>query len=113
MATADRRSEGRLKVLMNATVFTSGDPDGIRCGIRDASANGCMFVSSYVHEFPDTIEFVVDGIEQTLSGKVVWRSGKRAGVQFDWPECLPQDEELADWLDLDADQSIEDPKVEQ
>ena len=63
-----------------------------------------MLVSSYVSEFPDTIEFLVDGIEQRLFGKVMWRSGKTAGVEFDWPACLQQSDEVADWIELDDDQ---------
>ena len=112
MALVERRSETRLRVLLNATVIVPGDPDGIRCCIRDASIKGCMFVSTYVHEFPDTIEFRVDGIERTLSGKVIWRSGKTAGVAFDWPECVAQDDDVADWLDLEADRSVEQPSAD-
>ena len=112
MATADKRTETRHKVLLNATVYVPSEPNGIRCCIRDASVNGCMLVSNYVNEFPDTIEFVVDGIERTLSGKVTWRSGKRAGVAFDWPESVAPDDDMADWIDLDADQSVKESSAE-
>ncbi|MGI9382132.1 MAG: PilZ domain-containing protein [Methyloligellaceae bacterium] len=109
MKPADRRSEDRLKVLLHATVFLQSEPQGIRCGIRDASAQGCMLVSSCANEFPDTIEFLVDGIEQRLFGQVVWRQGKTAGVRFDWPAGVEESDEFVDWLELGSDEAVDQP----
>lgn len=66
-----------------------------------------MLVSSQASEFPDTIEFLVDGIEQRLFGQVAWRDGKTAGVQFVWPACAQESEELDDWLELGAGKVVD------
>ena len=106
MKATERRSEERCKVLLHATVFTPSEPQGVRCGIRDASSQGCMLVSSYANELPDKIEFHVDGIEQRLFGVVVWRQGKTAGIRFDWPACMEESGEFADWLELETDEVV-------
>ena len=106
MKADERRSEERSKVLLHATVFTRSEPQGVRCGIRDASSHGCMLVSSYANEFPDKVEFHVDGIEQRLFGDVVWRQGKTAGIRFDWHACLKVSNEFADWIELETDEVV-------
>lgn len=100
MATSDKREHERFRVVLGATVFLEHDSIGTRCCIRDASASGCLIVSSRVREFPDDLELVIDGIEQPLFAKIVWRSGKTAGLKFDWPSSREGDWVAEDWIDL-------------
>ncbi len=106
MNTVKMRSEDRIMASSRATVSGMDGGPGVRCAIRDASSNGCMLVSSRVQELPDTVQVVVEGIEQPIDGKVVWRSRRMAGVQFNWPQRALPSQEADDWLELDLNQKV-------
>lgn len=41
-----------------------------------------MIVTSQLHELPDLIQLIPEGFSHPLSGKVVWRKEKMAGISF-------------------------------
>lgn len=100
MANADKRSEERHNVTLTATVYYSGEEEGLRCCVRNASTKGCMLISSHVREFPSTLEIEVAGLEEPIPARVVWVEDKQAGLNFDWPEVPDAADDPADWLEL-------------
>lgn len=100
MTTTEQRQHERFKVLLSATVLLKDDSIGIRCCVRDASVGGCLVVSSRVLDFPDSVELVIDGFDQPLFAKVAWRTGRTAGLQFDWPAARQGGIVVDDLLEL-------------
>jgi len=81
--TIDRRMEARRKVCAQAFASDLGDAIDTKCVIRDVSKTGCKIVSSQIRDLPELIQLVVEGIDQSIRGKIVWRRGKMAGVCFE------------------------------
>ncbi len=82
MSSSDNRAEERSKTCVQAFAADLEDSFDIKCIIRDVSKGGCMIVSSQLHELPDLIQLIPEGFSNPLSGKVVWRRDKMAGISF-------------------------------
>ena len=100
MARTEQRQHERFKVLLNGRVLLNDGSIGVRCCVRDASEGGCLVVSSRVLDFPDSVELVIDGFDQPLFAKVAWRTGRTAGLQFDWPAARQGGIVVDDLLEL-------------
>jgi len=81
--TTYRRAERRQKVCVQAFASDLGDAIDMKCVIRDVSKTGCRIVSSQIRDLPELIQLIVEGIDQPIRGKIVWRRGKMAGVCFE------------------------------
>ncbi len=82
MSSSDNRSEYRKKTCVQAFAADLTDSLDIKCIIRDVSNGGCMIVASQLHELPDLIQLIPEGFDNPLSGKIVWRKDKMAGISF-------------------------------
>lgn len=78
----ERRKEPRKKALIHAFVSDFNDAVDLKCVIRDISKGGCRIASSYVQDLPRLIQIVPEGFDKPMTGKIVWRTSKFAGVQF-------------------------------
>jgi len=78
-----RRVEKRQKVCVQAFASDLGDAIDTKCVIRDVSKTGCKIISSQIRDLPELIQLIVEGIDQPIRGKIVWRRGKIAGVCFE------------------------------
>ena len=67
---------------MQAFAFDLDNTFETKCIIRDISRSGCKIVTSQIRKLPEFILLVPEGFEQPLSGKIVWRKDKFAGVAF-------------------------------
>ncbi len=82
MSSSDIRFEARKKTCIQAFASDLDNTFEIKCIIRDISRSGCKIVTSQVGKLPEFILLVPEGFEQPLSGKIVWRKDKFAGVVF-------------------------------
>ena len=78
----DYRLEPRKNALIHAFVSDRSDLSNLKCVIRDISKSGCQIASSYIEDLPRIIEIVPEGFDKPLTGKIVWRNSKIAGVEF-------------------------------
>jgi signal transduction histidine kinase len=78
----ERRSEPRKKALIHAFVSDREDIVDLKCVIRNISKGGCCIASSYIQDLPRIIEIVPEGFDRPMTGKIIWRTSKVAGVQF-------------------------------
>jgi hypothetical protein len=82
MNSSDNRCEQQKKTCVQAFASDIDDTMDIKCIIRDLSNRGCMIVASYIHELPEMIQLMPENFKQPLTGKIVWRKDKFAGVSF-------------------------------
>lgn len=80
----EQREKRRVKVAIRAGVVDPRSGERYPCLIRDGSISGCKIVSSTLDELPDDIYVAVPSLDQTIRGRIVWRSEKTAGVEFLW-----------------------------
>lgn len=80
--TTERRIERRRLVFLRAMVYGAGENEEFECAIQDASRSGCKIISDELHRLPDDICLTIRGLGDTFFGRVVWRKGTMAGVQF-------------------------------
>ena len=80
----ERRDGSRGTVLMRASVSARNDGRRLDCLVRDVAPSGCRIVSSLVNDLPSRIWLTLEGISRPVEGRIVWRRGKQAGVEFDW-----------------------------
>lgn len=106
MDEPEKRAHERFKVFLNAIVMLDDHPVGVWCSVHDASAGGCLLISSQVFDFPDTVELVIESIDQPIFAKIAWRSGMTAGLQFDWDSCKEGSWVDNDCLDLGAEMVV-------
>jgi hypothetical protein len=78
----ERREEQRKKALMHAFVSDREDIVDLKCAIREISKSGCCIATSFIQDLPRIIEITPEGFDQPMSGKIIWRNSKVAGVQF-------------------------------
>lgn len=78
----ERRSEPRKKALIHAFVSDREDIVDLKCVIRNIAKGGCCIASSYIQDLPRIIEIVPEGFDRPMTGKIIWRTSKVAGVQF-------------------------------
>ncbi len=91
----DYRVEPRKNALIHAFVSDRGDISNLKCVIRDISKSGCQIASSYIDDLPRIIEIVPEGFDKPLTGKIVWRNSKTAGVEFLSPAEIAAFEQAA------------------
>jgi hypothetical protein len=72
---------------MRASVSARGGIDSLDCLVRDATRAGCRIVTSLVQDLPDEIWLTLDGVQRPLDGRIIWRQGKQAGVEFIWDDA--------------------------
>jgi hypothetical protein len=72
---------------MRAAVSARGSIDNQDCLVRDANRTGCRIVTSLVDDLPDEIWLTLDGVRKPIEGRIIWRKGKQAGVQFVWDDA--------------------------
>ena len=82
MSSSDDRFKARKKSCIQAFASDLDNTFEIKCIIRDISRSGCKIVTSQVRKLPEFILLVPEGFKQPLSGKIVWRKDKFAGVTF-------------------------------
>ncbi len=78
----ERRSEPRKKALIHAFVSDRADIVDMKCMIRNISKGGCCIASSYLQDLPRIIDIVPEGFDKPITGKIIWRTSKMAGIQF-------------------------------
>ena len=76
------RQEPRKKALIHAFVSDRADITDLKCVIRDISKSGCRIASSYIEHLPRIIEIFPVGFDKPLTGKIIWRNSKVAGIEF-------------------------------
>ena len=76
------RQESRKKALIHAFVSDRANITDLKCVIRDISPRGCRIASSYIEHLPRIIEIFPEGFDKPLTGKIVWRNAKVAGIEF-------------------------------
>jgi hypothetical protein len=60
--------------------------------ITEVSRNGCrLLLLEEVERLSDEIRLRVSGIGFTIAGRIRWRQGKFAGVEFDWGKTGARD----------------------
>lgn len=72
---------------MHASVSARDSIDSFDCLVRDATRAGCRIVTSLVDDLPDEIWLTLHGVRKPLEGRIVWRKGKQAGVEFFWDDA--------------------------
>lgn len=82
MATKAKRTHERQSVALRASVAAAGGIPTIDCLIRDASAGGCQIVSNEIAKLPDDVIVYPEGFGKPLTGRIVWRDRRSAGIQF-------------------------------
>jgi hypothetical protein len=83
----DRRDGKRSRVAMHASVSARGSIDSFDCLVRDATREGCRIVTSLVKDLPNEIWLTLQGVREPLEGRIIWRKGKQAGVEFIWDDA--------------------------
>ena len=76
------RQEPRKKALIHAFVSDRANSTDLKCVIRDISRSGCRIASSYIEHLPRIIEISPVGFDKPLTGRIVWRNSKVAGIEF-------------------------------
>ncbi len=82
MEFRERRQEPRKAALMHAFVSDRADSIDMKCVIREISKGGCRVTSSYIEDLPRVVRILPEGFDIPLTGKIIWRSKKFAGIQF-------------------------------
>lgn len=79
-----RKSERKLVVMRASVTAAKGHPT-VDCLIRDASACGCRIISDHLSKLPDDVVVHPEGFEKPMTGRIVWRTGRSAGIEFATP----------------------------
>lgn len=79
----EKRNERRRSVFLRARVFGSAEGQEIECAIQDASRSGCKIISDELDRVPEHVCLTICELGETFFGRVVWREGNMAGVQFE------------------------------
>lgn len=82
MEFLDRRQEPRKKVVLHAFISDRAGDTDVKCIIRDISKNGCRIASTYIENLPRVVQIVPEGFDKPITGKIIWRDSKVAGIQF-------------------------------
>ena len=79
---SDKRKERRRRVFLRADLFDINGTPVTECAIQDTSRSGCRIMSDQLHVIPDDIVLTIRGLEETFTGRIVWRNNGEAGVMF-------------------------------
>ncbi len=82
MEVLDRRQEPRKKVILHAFISDRGGDVDVKCVIREISKNGCRIATTYVDHLPRIVQVIPEGFENPITGKIIWRTSKVAGIEF-------------------------------
>lgn len=80
--STDKRLERRRKVFMQASVCAMDGTQIVECSIQDTSRLGCKIISDELELIPDELVLSIHGLGETFVGRVVWRDGGIAGIEF-------------------------------
>ena len=78
----EQRTRKRRAVALWATATGTGSSLSVRCMIRDAHKSDCRIVTSRIDELPDRISLQIDGLAKPVGGRIAWRMGRAAGIEF-------------------------------
>lgn len=79
---AERRQERRRRVFLQADVCTLDGTFITHCSIQDTSRSGCKIISDQLNLIPEELVLSIRGLGDTFVGRVIWRSGDMAGIEF-------------------------------
>ena len=82
MYFVDRRQEPRKKVILHAFISDRAGEVDVKCVIREISKNGCRIATTFVENLPRIVQVIPEGFENPITGKIIWRTSKIAGIQF-------------------------------
>ncbi|MHA1164009.1 MAG: ATP-binding protein [Alphaproteobacteria bacterium] len=82
MEFLDRRQQLRKKVILHAFISDRGGDVNVKCVIREISKNGCRIATTYVEHLPRVVQIIPEGFDNPITGKIIWRTSKVAGIQF-------------------------------
>jgi hypothetical protein len=77
---AERRIERRRSVFLQASICAMDGTQITNCSIQDTSRSGCKIISDELNRIPD--EMIMSILGETFVGRVMWRDGDMAGVEF-------------------------------
>ena len=80
--TQDRRQARRRRVFLQADVCTLDGLQIANCSIQDTSRTGCKIISDRLDMIPDELVLSIRGLGETFVGRVIWREGDMAGIEF-------------------------------
>lgn len=80
--SAEKRLERRRSVFMQASVSAMDGSKIVNCSIQDTSRLGCKIISDELDRIPDELVLSIRGLGETFVGRVVWRDGSMAGIEF-------------------------------
>lgn len=79
---AEKRDSDRPRTLKGGKIIFNNCNSVIDCTIRNLTDSGaCLDVMTFVG-IPDDFELVLDSDQSTRAVHVIWRKGKRLGVNF-------------------------------
>lgn len=78
----ERRQERRRRVFLQADVCTLDGTQIAHCSIQDTSRSGCKIISDQLALIPDELVLSIRGLGETFVGRVMWRDGDMAGIEF-------------------------------
>jgi hypothetical protein len=79
---SERRSERRRRVFLQADVCTLDGTPVSHCSIQDTSRTGCKVIMDRIDIIPDELVLSIRGMDETFVGRVMWREGDMAGIEF-------------------------------
>jgi PAS domain-containing protein len=78
----ERRQSSRHRTVRRGTILFDERRSGIDCTVHNLSDSGaCLEVTTSIG-LPEEFDFVIAGEVNSLTCKVVWRSGNRIGIAF-------------------------------
>lgn len=80
--SAEKRLERRRSVFLQASVSAMDGSKIVNCSIQDTSRLGCKIISDELDLIPDELVLSIRGLGETFVGRVVWRDGGMAGIEF-------------------------------
>ena len=80
---ADRRAEGRRRVLKGARLRFNGGYGAMECVVRSQSDSGARLVLGDTTGVPPRFELAIAGECQVRRARVRWRTGEAVGIAFD------------------------------
>ena len=82
MDSRERRQQRREAAPVRALVSDRTDSIEMKCVMREVSEGACRITSSNIGDLPRVVKILPEGFEAPVTGKIIWRNKKFAGVQF-------------------------------
>ncbi|NMG41336.1 hypothetical protein GRZ55_18995 [Chelativorans sp. ZYF759] len=80
---ADRRAEGRRRVLKGARLEFNQGYGAMECVLRNQSDRGARLVLGDTMGVPARFDLVIAGEEGVRTARVRWRTGEAVGIDFE------------------------------